>query len=168
MSGATIAGRAWLFGDDINTDLILPNRAQYLPVAEQVTFVFVANRPGWLDQVAPGDIVVGGRNFGMGSSRPAARSLKALGIGALVAESINGLFFRNAVNWGFPALACPGIAAAVAEGDRLEIALERAEVRNATRGTALVGRPIPAPLLALMRAGGIFPLLAAEGLIAAP
>jgi len=87
--------RVWKFGDNINTDLILPIQAFYLTPQEQTRFVFHANRPGWVDQVQPGDIIVGGKNFGMGSSRPAARSLKNLGLGCLIAHSINGLFFRN-------------------------------------------------------------------------
>ena len=88
--------RVWKFGDNINTDLILPILAFYLTPQEQTRFVFKANRPGWVDLVQPGDIIVGGDNFGMGSSRPAARSLRNLGMGCLVANSINGLFFRNA------------------------------------------------------------------------
>ena len=70
--------RVWKFPDNINTDLILPNRAFYLTPEEQVKFVFSANRPGWVDLVQPGDILIGGKNFGMGSSRPAARSLRNL------------------------------------------------------------------------------------------
>src|SRR6185295_13897341 len=99
--------RVWKFEDNINTDLILPSIAFYLSPPEQARYVFHANRPDWAAQVQPGDIIIGGKNFGMGSSRPAARSLKTLQIGALVAHSINGLFFRNAVNWALPAMECP-------------------------------------------------------------
>jgi 3-isopropylmalate/(R)-2-methylmalate dehydratase small subunit len=122
--------RVWKFPDNINTDLILPNRAFYLTPAEQVKFVFSANRPGWVDEVQSGDILIGGRNFGMGSSRPAARSLRNLKLGCLVAESINGLFFRNSVNFGFPALECPGIEAAFDEGDVAKVSFEDYTVRN--------------------------------------
>ena len=70
--------RVWKVGDNINTDLILPNRAFYLTAEEQVSYVFSANRPGWAEQVQKGDILIGGKNFGMGSSRPAAsRSAEA-------------------------------------------------------------------------------------------
>lgn len=160
-------GRVWVFPDDINTDLILPIRAYYLPVEEQPAFVFSANRPGWSSEVKPGDIIVGGRNFGMGSSRPAARSLKNLGIGGLIAESINGLFYRNSVNWGFPAIECPGVHAAFEEGDEAEMSFDDFTVRNLTRGTSLPCQHAPASLLEVMGAGGIYPLLEAEGLIAA-
>ena len=80
-ANATIfKGRVWIVGDNINTDLILPNKAFYLTHEEQAMYVFSANRPGWAEQVKKGDILIGGRNFGMGSSRAAARSLKNLGL----------------------------------------------------------------------------------------
>lgn len=158
--------RVWKFGDNINTDLILPIQAFYLPAAEQPKYVFHANRPGSVDQVKPGDIIIGGKNFGMGSSRPAARSLKNLGLACLVAPSINGLFFRNCVNFAFPAVECPGVDEAFEEGDVAEVDFESSTVRNVTRGKNLAGRTIPPRLLELVKAGGIYPLLEKEGLIA--
>jgi 3-isopropylmalate/(R)-2-methylmalate dehydratase small subunit len=134
--------------------------------AEQARAVFSANRPGWVDQIASGDIVIGGRNFGTGSSRPAARSLRNIRLGALLAESINGLFFRNAVSFGFLALECPGVHAAFEEGQTAEISLADWTVRNRDTGAVLHAKPVPERLLALMNSGGIFPLLEAEGLIA--
>ena len=159
-------GRVWIVGDNINTDLILPNKAFYLTHEEQALYVFSANRPGWAEQVKKGDILVGGSNFGMGSSRAAARSLKNLGLACLIAESLNGLFLRNCVNFAFPALECPGIHAAFTEGDIAEVDFEGATVRNATRGTVLRGKPLPPSLMALVQAGGVYPLLEKEGLIA--
>lgn len=159
-------GRTWIFDDDINTDLILPIRAYYLPVEEQPSYVFSANRPGWVELVKAGDIIVGGKNFGVGSSRPAPRSLKNLGIGGLIAESINGLFYRNCVNWGFPAMECPGVHDAFAEGEEAEMSFDQFTVRNVSQGTTLKGQHAPASLLDLMDAGGIYPLLEREGLIA--
>ena len=85
-------------------------RSMSKPEAEQARAVFTANRPGWVDRCSTGDVIVGGRNFGMGSNRPAARSLRNIGVGFLLAESINGLFFRNSVNFGFLALECPGVS----------------------------------------------------------
>ena len=158
--------RVWKFPDNINTDLILPIQAFYLPAAEQPKYVFHANRPGWVDQVKAGDILIGGKNFGMGSSRPAARSLKNLGLACVVAHSINGLFFRNCVNFAFPAIECPGIQDAFEEGEIAEVDFESASVRNVTRGAALTGRPMPPELMQLVKAGGIYPLLEKEGLIA--
>lgn len=162
----TFKGRVWIVGDNINTDLILPNKAFYLTHEEQALYVFSANRPGWSQQVQKGDILIGGHNFGMGSSRAAARSLKNLGLACLIAESLNGLFMRNCVNFAFPALECPGIHVAFTEGEEAEVAFDRAQVRNVTRGTALQGKPLPAPLMALVQAGGVYQLLEKEGLIA--
>ncbi len=166
MSTMTFKGRVWIVGDNINTDLILPNKAFYLTHEEQTQYVFSANRPGWAEQVKKGDILIGGSNFGMGSSRAAARSLKNLGLACLIAESLNGLFLRNCVNFAFPALECPGIHAAFTEGEEAEVDFAQAKVRNLTRGTALAGKPLPAPLMALVQAGGVYQLLEKEGLIA--
>jgi 3-isopropylmalate/(R)-2-methylmalate dehydratase small subunit len=158
--------RVWKFGDNINTDLILPNKAFYLTHEEQAQFVFHANRPGWAQQVRKGDILIGGRNFGMGSSRAAARSLKTLGVSCLLANSLNGLFFRNCVNFAFPALECPGVHDGFEEGEISEIEFTQARVCNVTRGNELSGKPLPAALLELVMAGGIYALLEKEKLIA--
>lgn len=158
--------RTWKVGDNINTDLILPNRAFYLTPQEQPQFVFSANRPGWSDLVVKGDILIGGRNFGMGSSRPAARSLRNLGLACLVAESINGLFFRNCVNFAFPAMECPGVADAFEEGDVAAVSFEDASIVNMRTGVRLAGRGMPAELRAVVAAGGLFPLLEQQGYIA--
>jgi 3-isopropylmalate/(R)-2-methylmalate dehydratase small subunit len=159
-------GRVWMAGDNINTDLILPIQAYYLSIAEQPKWVFSANRPGWSDEVRKGDILIGGKNFGMGSSRPAARSLKNLGIACVVAESINGLFYRNAVNFALPALEAPGVSAIFQEGDNAEIFFEEFRVRNAASGKECTASPMPGPLLDILKAGGIYPLLEREGKIA--
>lgn len=158
-------GRVWIVGDNINTDLILPNKAFYMTHQEQALYVFNANRPGWAQQVSKGDILIGGSNFGMGSSRAAARSLKNLGLDCLIAESLNGLFMRNCVNFAFPALECPGIHAAFSEGEEADVEFDKAQVRNVTRGTALTGKLLPPPLMALVQAGGVYQLLEKEGLI---
>ena len=102
----------------------------------------------------------------MGSSRPAARSLKSLGIACLVAPSINGLFFRNCVNFAFPAMECPGVHDAFQEGEIAEVDFDAAVVRNVTRAVTLEGRKMPPKLMELVKAGGIYPLLEKEGLIA--
>ena len=99
------------------------------------------------------------------SSRPAARSLRNIRLGCLLAESINGLFFRNCVNWGFLALECPGVSAAFAEGDVAEVSFDDFAVVNVRTGERLTANPVPPQLLATMSAGGVFPVLEAEGLI---
>ncbi len=160
-----IAGRVWKFGDNINTDLMLPGSLLHAPEEEQMKSVFSSHRPGWLAAMRKGDIIIGGRNYGMGSARPAARSLRNIGIACLVADSINGLFFRSAVNFGFVTLECPGVSSAFSEGDTAEISLEDFTVSNKITGTILKALIIPEQLLNLMCGGGIFPLLEAEGLV---
>ena len=160
------SARVWKFGDNINTDLILPNVAFYLSAQEQLQYIFRANRPGWVDLVEPGDILIGGRNFGMGSSRPAARNLKNLGISCLVAESINGLFYRNSVNFALPAMECSGVESLFSEGDVAEVDFDSGTVMNANTGASLPARRIPRELLDIVNAGGIFALLEREGSIA--
>ena len=160
------SARVWKFGDNINTDLILPILAFYLTPQEQTRYVFKANRPGWVDLVKPGDIIIGGNNFGMGSSRPAARSLRNLGLGCLIANSINGLFFRNCVNFAFPAMECAGAFDSFSEGDIAEVDFDAGSVHNATTGKTLSSVNLPPKLLDLLKAGGIYPLLEKEGYIA--
>lgn len=165
MSG-TLAGRVWIFGDNINTDLMLPGNVRHAAEEVQARHVFAANRPGWVDEVRRGDFIVAGNNFGTGSSRPAARSLRNAGITCLLAESINGLFFRNAVNFGLVALECPGVHAAFAEGQTAEISLDEFTVRNRGTGAVLKASPVPPMLLDMMRHGGVYPDLERRGLIA--
>ncbi len=163
---SAIEAKLWKFGDDINTDLMLPATVQAKSEAEQQKAVFLANRPGWVAEMKPGDAIVAGHNFGMGSNRPASRSLRNCGVSFLMAESINGLFFRNSVNYGLLALECPGCAEAFAEGDRARFDPDAWRVTNLRTGTSLAPLAIPERLLGLMRGGGIFPLLEKEGLIA--
>ena len=106
-------GRVWLFGDDINTDLILPHKALRLSPKEQCRLCMSDNRPGWADQVKEGDFLIAGKNFGTGSSRPGAAVLKNLGLAGLIAESYNGLFYRNCICYGFAAVAAPGTRKAI-------------------------------------------------------
>ena len=119
------SGRVWKFGDNINTDLMLPGPYLYRSAEEQARAVFMNNRPDWINQVQNGDAIVGGFNYGMGSSRPAARSLRMCGVGFLLAETINGLFFRNAVNYGLLACECSGVSTAFDEGDTAEFDVRR-------------------------------------------
>jgi 3-isopropylmalate/(R)-2-methylmalate dehydratase small subunit len=160
--------RCWMFGDNIDTDLMLPGYVMLLPFDEQPRYVFSANRPGWVDLVAEGDVLIAGRNFGTGSGRPASRSLKVVGIGCVVAESINGLFFRNCVNYGLPAMECPGVTDAFEEGDVAHIDFATFTVTNSRSGVVLQGKRYPDMILDTIKAGGIYPLMEAEGLLEEP
>lgn len=162
-----ISGRVWKFGDDINTDLIFPHSAFRVPPEEQIKLVFSDNRPGWVDLVQKGDIIVAGRNFGTGSSRPGAALLKRLGIGCLVSDSINGLFFRNCIGYGFPALQCEGVSDAFEEGDIATVDFVNGTIKNERTGTLLYGNKISQSMIHTLEAGGIEELLKEQGYIRA-
>jgi 3-isopropylmalate/(R)-2-methylmalate dehydratase small subunit len=161
-----LEGRVWKFGDDINSDLLYPQVAYGLPLDEACKLVFRANRPGWADLVEPGDLIVGGRNFGMGSSRTASALLIRLGIAACIADTVTSLFFRNCVNTGLPVLSCPGVTGAVEEGQRLRIDFSTGLVDNLDTGAEVEGRRLPAELLHIIESGGVLHSLEARGLIA--
>jgi 3-isopropylmalate/(R)-2-methylmalate dehydratase small subunit len=156
-------GRVWKFGDEIDTEIMLPATAMKLPEAEMARCCFSSNRPGWVDLVQKGDILVAGKNLGIGSSRPAANVLKSLGIACLLAETINGLFLRNCVNFGMPALPCAGVHAMFEEGDIAEIYFKEGRIVNRTRGTEIKTAPLPDLLLKIIDAGGLIPMLDAGG-----
>ena len=160
-----ISGRVWKFGDLITTDSMLPGPASALSENEQLRWIFQAIRPTWVNEMRAGDLIVAGKSFGVGSARPAARSLKNVGVACLLAESITRLFFRNSVNFGLLALECPGITGAFEEGQVAEVSVEKWKVRNVSTGAVLYITPIPDALLKLMQSGGVFPLLEREGMV---
>lgn len=137
----------------------------FLPDDQRKRCLFQAHRPGWVDAVQPGDIIVAGRSFGMGSSRPASLALKNIGVAAVLAESVGRLFFRNSVNFGLLTLECPGVMEIFEEGQTAEIDVANFSIRNRDTGAVLPATPVPRSLLELMEAGGIFPLLESQGLI---
>jgi len=162
----TREGRVWVFPDNVNTDLIFPNRAFRAALEEQHRFVFSANRPGWVDEVGEGDLIVAGENFGMGSGRPVGRLLRECGIAGVVAESLNGLCLRNCVSYGFPALAAPGVRALFREGERARVDFEHGRIENLDHPGRVLNVPgLPRLLLELVEAGGVVPMLVAEGWI---
>jgi 3-isopropylmalate/(R)-2-methylmalate dehydratase small subunit len=165
---AAVQGRVWKFGDDINTDLVIPGFAIYLPADEQPRHCFSANRPGWVDEVADGDILLAGRTFGVGSGRPIGEVFARLGIKAVVAESFNGLGLRNCVNVGLPSLPCPGILDAFDEGDVAEVDAVSGEVRNLTSGVSITGNPLPPAIQEIVDAGGVEARLRASGHLMTP
>ena len=151
--------RAWVFGDDVDTDAIAPGRYMKFGIEEIARHSMEALAPGFASSVGKGDFVVAGRNFGCGSSREQApEALRYLGVAALVAESFAGLFYRNAINLGLPAIVCAQ-ARRIRPGDRLSIDFERGELANLDRGEKLACEPIPAFLMTLIRDGGLLPHL---------
>ena len=147
--------KAWVFGDDIDTDAIAPGRYLKFEIAEVARHSMETIDPGFASRVRKGDIVVGGRNFGAGSSREQApEALKHLGVSALVAESFAGLFYRNAINLGVPALVCAQ-AKRVHAGDDIELDAVSGRLANRTTGETLQCEPIPEFLMQLIRDGGL-------------
>ena len=159
-------GRAWIFAEaNLNTDLMMPSRGYPLPLPERSKLIFATYRPGWSEQVQAGDILIAGRNFGAGSARPAAEILRVLGIRVLVAESINGIFYRNCVNYALPAMECPGVLDAVNEGDIVRVDVAEGIVVNMRSGKILRGSKMPPMLLDIINAGGTYERLLRDGYI---
>ena len=161
-----VEGRAWAFPDaNVNTDLMMPAATFRMARAEQAKHVFATYRPGWADAVGPGDVIVGGRNFGTGSSRPAPTLMADLGITAVIAESLNGLFFRNCINSGVAAAECPGIVDAVVEPDVVSLDLATGAITNRRTGASLTGSALPAELIAIIADGGLLVRLQRGGYV---
>ena len=163
-----MAGRVWKFGDNINTDLMLPGPYLYRSAEEQATRGFHeqpaglgATRCSRATPSSAGSTTAWGRR-----GRPRGRCAMC-GVGFLLAETINGLFFRNAVNYGLLACECPGVSAAFEEGDTAELDIDTWSARNPRTGRTLKVSPVPGQLLAMMLGGGVYPVLEREGLIAA-
>jgi 3-isopropylmalate/(R)-2-methylmalate dehydratase small subunit len=152
-------GRAFVFGDDVDTDVLAPGHLMKLAPEELAKHCLEAIDPSFAKSVRPGDFVVAGRNFGLGSSREqAAVSLKLLGVRAVLAPSFARIFFRNAINLGLPALVFDG-RGVIAAGDELELDLASGRLVNATRGVTHQVRMLPADLLAIIDAGGLIEML---------
>ena len=151
--------RAWRFGDDIDTDVIIP--ARYLTSSDEKELGLHALEgldPGFADEVRQGDVVVAGRNFGCGSSREhAPLALRGAGISVVVASSFARIFFRNAINTGLPVLVCPEAVEATETGDDLEINVSSGTIFNASKEMRFAARPHPEFVLEIIERGGLVP-----------
>jgi 3-isopropylmalate/(R)-2-methylmalate dehydratase small subunit len=149
--------RAWVLGDNLNTDVLAPGRYMKFGIEEIAKHCLESVRPEFAATVKAGDVVVAGRNCGAGSSREQApAALKHLGVAALVAESFAGLFYRNALNLGLPALVCAD-AKRIRDGDSIEIFLDTSTL--IVGGKKISFEPIPPHLLEMVRDGGLLPHL---------
>jgi 3-isopropylmalate/(R)-2-methylmalate dehydratase small subunit len=154
-----MSGRIHLFGDDIDTDQLAPSRYMRGGIEAIAAHCLEGVRPGFAASVRPGDVVVAGRNFGMGSSREQApEALRHLGVAGVVALSFAGIFYRNAINLGLPAMIATDISA-VADGDAAELDLEAGRLKLPGRGLDIPLEPLPANLRALLADGGLVPHL---------
>ena len=153
------SGRAFVFGDDITTDALAPGAYMKKPVEEMASHCLEGVDPGFARAVRAGDVVVGGENFGIGSSREqAAIALRQLGVAVVVARSFGGLFFRNAVNLGLAPLVCAE-AGRIRPGDQLAVEPMAGRIENLTTGDSYACEPIPAHLAEMIRDGGLLPHL---------
>ena len=147
--------KAWVFGDDVDTDVIAPGKYMKYGIDEIAKHCLEAVDPAFALSVKPGDVVVAGRNFGAGSSREQApAALKHLGVTALVAESFAGLFYRNALNLGLPAVACAQ-AKRIRPGDAVKVDPERGVIEDLTTSEKLACEAIPPHLMQMVRDGGL-------------
>lgn len=147
--------RVWKLGPDVDTDLLAPGYVMQHAVPTIAQHCLESVRPEFAASVQPGDVLVAGPNFGIGSSREQAASvLVALGVTAVIAPSYSGLYFRNAFNVGLLLLICPD-AERLAEGERVSLALEPVPCVVSAAGERLACEPIPAFLLDMVRHGGL-------------
>ena len=154
-----INGNTWKYGDNINTDVILPARYLNMSTPQELAPHCLEDLDaGFVAAVRAGDVIVAGENFGCGSSREhAPLAIKGAGVGCVVARSFARIFFRNAVNIGLPILACPAAVDEVQSGHRLEIDLESGRILNLTTGRTHQAEPYPPFMLAIIEAGGLAP-----------
>jgi len=157
-----IRGRVWKFGNNVDTDQIIPAKYAIYSLDEKElgkhAMEGVPGRDTWASQVGQGDILVGGSNFGCGSSREIAPvAIRGAGISLVIADSFARIFFRNAINMGYPILQSPQAAEAVEDGDELEVDLEEGVIRNFTKGDEYRAEPFPKFMNDLLRMGGLVP-----------
>lgn len=161
-----LRGRVWKFGDNIDTDIIAPADTISFGLGDEEELrnvkenAFRAVSDKLYEKVQPGDILVAGRNFGLGSHRePANKALVSLGFSAVLAESVARLFFRNSVAIGFYTFQVPGIVDFVEEGETLEIDLGSWQVRNIDRGSECALTPYSELVSNIIESGGIIEVM---------
>ncbi|WP_332445660.1 3-isopropylmalate dehydratase small subunit [Dehalococcoides mccartyi] len=159
-----LKGKAFKFGDSISTDHIAPGRLVHLRsnLPELAKHVLEDADPTFAQKVKPGDFVVAGNNFGLGSSREhAPLIIKMSGVSAVLAKSVARIFFRNAINLGLPVLICD--TDKIAEGDELEVDLKGGKIYDRTNGAELTFGKIPPAMLKILDEGGVMPYIKKYG-----
>ena len=151
-----LKGKVWKFGDDISTDLIAPGRFYHLRsnLNEFAKHVMEDADPSFASKVQHGDFIVGGKNFGLGSSREhAPLIIKMAGVSAVMAKSFARIFYRNAINVGLPALICD--TDQLESGEELEVDLEKGLIRNLAKEITLDFKPLPKVMINILEDGGL-------------
>lgn len=150
-------GKVWRFGDDVDTDVIIPARYLNQTSPEHLAAHCMEDADAHFAQdVQPGDVIVGGKNFGCGSSREhAPLAIKSAGVHVVIAESFARIFYRNSLNIGLPILECPEAVQGIQAGDEISVNLETGEIQNITREMGYQARPFPPFMQELIKAGGL-------------
>src|SRR5574341_540862 len=153
-----LKGKAWKFGDNISTDLIAPGRYFHLRsnLPEMAKHVMEDADPTFASKVQPGDFIVGGNNFGLGSSREHAPTIiKLAGVSAVLAKSMARIFYRNAINVGLPVLISD--TDQIQTGDELEVDLVKGIILNQSKNLKLTFAPLPQVMINILNDGGLIP-----------
>lgn len=155
-----LTGKAFVYGNNVDTDQIYPGRYLELVKPEEIAkHCLEGADPTFVKRMSPGDIVIGGTNFGCGSSREhAAITLSNAGVSVVLAESFARIFYRNSINLALPLMVCPGINKKVNDGDTLEVNLEEGRVLNKTTGETIQVQKISEYAMNILENGGIKPL----------
>jgi len=152
-----LKGKTWKFGDDIDTDAIIP--ARYLNTSEPeelAKYCMEDADPEFPNKVGRGDIIVAGKNFGCGSSREHAPiAIKAVGVSCVIAKSFARIFYRNSINIGLPILESPEAAQAIEEGNEVEVDVAKGEIKDLTTGATYTAVPFPEFMQQIIAAGGL-------------
>lgn len=152
-----LKGTIWSFGNNIDTDVIIPAKYLQLPSAAQLaSHCLETIRPDFAGKVKGGDLIVAGANFGCGSSREHAPiAIKAAGVAAVIATSFSRIFFRNAINIGLPVIECPGLCQVVHDGDSLSVDLDSGHIRHEKSGSVFRIVPFPGFIKTIINHGGL-------------
>lgn len=152
-----IEGRVWCLGDEMDTDQLIAGKYLTIIDPEELKKHVLENvDPTFSQKAQPGDILIAGENMGCGSSREhAPAALKAIGLGAVVANSFARIFFRNSINLGMPAIEAPHVREIFSPGDTARILMREGRVVNVTTGKEVTFPPLPAHLLELLEVGGL-------------
>jgi 3-isopropylmalate/(R)-2-methylmalate dehydratase small subunit len=157
-------GRAWKFGNDIDTDVIIP--VQFTTGTDPAVFgkhCMEGIDPHFSEKVQPGDMIVAGTNFGCGSSRePAPLAIQAAGVSCIIAKSFARIFYRNAFNVGLPLLESPTAPDEIDEADEMEVNIDSGNIRDLTKEKLFKANPIPAFMQELIRNGGLMKHIAGK------
>ncbi len=159
MSLGKLRGRAWKYGDNVDTDAIIPARYLNVYIPEELAAHCMEDIDcEFVGRAQVGDIIVAGANFGCGSSREhAPLAIKGAGISCVIAESFARIFYRNAINIGLPILECPDAVAGTEAGQTLEVDLARGTIANLDTGETFQAEPYPLFLVGIIQAGGLIP-----------